>query len=195
MHFQVYSGTFSNVQAYSGTLRHIEPYSDIRTLYNPCIYNRIYAFRTVIYLERGASSKVCQTCKMIRHIHSPGIFRTVYSSIFKDLGIFRDIDAYSVRLTGVQLRGGDPDCVYLWVKFSIQNVVLMVPRRKKIQNISLWVAFFLCFWRNVYWSALFPWNFHCPEKIRRVCLQSSIILFGKCSILNVYINLDAPLSR
>ena len=46
---------------------------------------------------------------MIRHIQTPGIVRTVYSSILKDikgyLGIFRDIDAYSATLTGAQLRG------------------------------------------------------------------------------------------
>ena len=66
-----------------------------------------------------------------------------------------DIDVYSATLTGAQLgRGGGgkaspalfenrkkcpdfgkkgPDCVHLWVKFSIQNVVLRVSRRKNLK--------------------------------------------------------------
>ena len=72
-------------------LWHIEPYSGIyRTPRNPCIYNRTI-FKTLAYLEREASAKPCRTWKMIRHIQSPGILRTVYSSIF---GIFRDIQGY-----------------------------------------------------------------------------------------------------
>ena len=75
-------------------------------------------------------------------------------SLFKHsqgyLGIFRDIDAYSATHTGAQLRGReetstalfenqkwrpdfgkkDLDCVHLWVKFSIQNILLGVSRRK-----------------------------------------------------------------
>ena len=36
----------------------------------------------------------------------PGIVRTDYSSLFKDiLWIFRDTDAYSTTLTGAQLKG------------------------------------------------------------------------------------------
>ena len=43
---------------------------------------------------------------MTRNIHRPGIVRTDYSSIFKDiLWIFRDTDAYSTTLTGAQLKG------------------------------------------------------------------------------------------
>ena len=34
------------------------------------------------------------------------------------------------------------DCIHLWVKFSIQNVVLRVSTRKKLQNVSLWGLFF-----------------------------------------------------
>ena len=33
------------------------------------------------------------------------------------------------------------DCVHLWVKFSIQNVVLRVSRRSKFQIVSLWGLF------------------------------------------------------
>ena len=35
----------------------------------------------------------------------------------------------------------DPDCVHLWVKFSIKNAVLRVSRRKNSQNVSLWGLF------------------------------------------------------
>ena len=99
------------------------------------------------YLELEASSKGCQIYKMIMHIQS--IVRT--EAFSRELGIFRDINAYSTTLTGAQLgrRGEtcpapfenkksvlilekrDPDCVHHWVKFSIQNVVLRVSRRTK----------------------------------------------------------------
>ena len=56
------------------------------------------------------------------------------------------IDAYSATRTGAQLEGrgetspilsdfgkkGD-DCVNLWVKLSIQNVLLRIPRRKNFK--------------------------------------------------------------
>ena len=94
--------------------RHIDTNSDIfRTLHNLCIYNHAI-FRTLADLEPDPSSKACETCKMIRHIQCPGIVKTVYSNIFKDiqgysvyLGIFRDIHAYSVQLTGVQVGESD----------------------------------------------------------------------------------------
>ena len=77
----------------------MQPQSDIFGIWrNFCIYNRAI-FRTLAYLEPKASAKVCLTCKMIAHIQSPGIVRTVYSSIFKD------IDAYSATLPGAQLVG------------------------------------------------------------------------------------------
>ena len=93
-------------------------------------------------------------------------------------GIFRDIDAYSATLTCVQLgRKGEtsPMCFenrkkcpdfrkksspydHLWVKFSIQNIILRVSRRKNSKMFP-WGLFFLCFWRNVYRIALVPQNF------------------------------------
>ena len=45
------------------------------------------------YLEPKASSKACRTCKMIMHIQSPNIVKTVH------LNIFKDIDAYSGTIT------------------------------------------------------------------------------------------------
>ena len=76
------------------------------------------------------------------------------NSLFKHfqgyLGIFKDIDAYSATLTGAELEGnkGAPQTFFenrkkcpdfgkmfpdLWVKFSIQNVVLRVSRTKKFK--------------------------------------------------------------
>ena len=37
-----------------------------------------------------------------------------------------------------------PDCVHLWIKFSIQNVVLRVSQRKNSQKVCLQV-FLSCF--------------------------------------------------
>ena len=90
--FQRYLGTFSNIQPCPGILRDtealllfIEPYSDIqRTLCNPSIYSHAI-FRNLAYLKREVSPKACWTCKMIRHIQSPSIVRTVYLSIFNDI--------------------------------------------------------------------------------------------------------------
>ena len=111
--FQKYSATFSVFKAYRGIFRcwYIEVYSVIfRILCNPCIYNRII-FRTLAHLDPQASSKACGTRKMIRYIQSPGIIRTVFSSIFKGyLVILSVINAYSATPTGAQLgvKGSSP---------------------------------------------------------------------------------------
>ena len=91
-HIRGHSAIFTYVYKYCATLRQTEATSCIteacepsdicRTLCNPCIYNRAI-FGTLAHLELEASSKACQTCKLIRYIQSPGIVRTVYSSIFK----------------------------------------------------------------------------------------------------------------
>ena len=89
---QEHSAIFSHVQAYweilgpiETLLRHIEPYPDIfRTLCHPCICNSTM-LRTLIHLELEESSKACRKSKLIKHIQMPGIVRTVYSSIFKDV--------------------------------------------------------------------------------------------------------------
>ena len=97
---QKFSGIFRNIQQYSAMfvqrgikaywdiqalLKHIEPYSDIlRTLRNPWIHNHAL-FRTLAHLESEASSKACQTCKMMRNIQSPVIVRIVFSSFFNDI--------------------------------------------------------------------------------------------------------------
>ena len=120
-------------------LRHTEVYSDITKAYgaiirrNTCMYN-CTIFRILVYLEPQASSKVCRTCKIIRQSQS-----SISKHFQRDLGIFRDTDAYSATLTGAQLgeRGeASPaffenrknssdfwkkglDCVHFWVKFPI----------------------------------------------------------------------------
>ena len=86
------------------------------------------------------------------------------SSLFKHfqgyLCIFRYVNAYSATITSAQLvrreeafpallenpdaGKKDPDCVHLWVKFSIQNVVLRVSGRKN-SKIFPGGTFFLVF--------------------------------------------------
>ena len=112
------------------------------TLRNPCVNNRAI-FRTLAYLEPEASSKACGTCMMIMLIQSPGIVRSIFKHFQGYLGIFRVIDAYSATSTGAQLavrseaspalfenRRNCPHFVHLWVKFSIQNIVLRISKRK-----------------------------------------------------------------
>ena len=110
-------------------------------------------FRTLAYLEPESSSKTYWTRKMIMHIQSSNIVRTVYSSIFKD------IQAYSGILTHIQSRlqtrnqgekESSPalfenrkkcpdfpkkglDCAHLWVH---QNVILRESRRKNSEMFS-----------------------------------------------------------
>ena len=66
-----------------------------RTLYNSCIYSRAI-FRTKAHLESAASSKICETYKMIRHIQSRGIVRRVY------LSVFQYIEGYWAMLMHIQ---------------------------------------------------------------------------------------------
>ena len=106
-------------------------------------------FRTSWVLE--SSSKACQICKMIMHIQSPSIIRTVCSSIFR---VFRLAQGYWYIFSHIHrthrcatggIRGGPPllflkskkcpdfekkglDCVEF--KFAIQNVVLRLFRTK-----------------------------------------------------------------
>ena len=77
------------------------------------------------------------------------------------LGIFRDIDAYSATLTGAQLKGrGDLpclfwylkilvkkilDCVHLWVKFPIQNIVLRESKKKTPKCFTVGLFFLVFF--------------------------------------------------
>ena len=130
------------------------------------------------------------------------------NSLFKHfqayLGIFRGIAAYSATLTDEQLRGRgeaspalfenrkkcphfgkkDPDCIHLWVKFSIQNIVLRVSRRKNSQIFHAG-PFFLVFLTKCLSKCPSSTKLQCPEKFLVAHLHSFIILFAKRSILNV----------
>ena len=114
------------------------------------------------------------------------------------LGIFRDIDAYSATLTGAQLKGrGDLpclfwylkilvkkilDCVHLWVKFPIQNIVLRESKKKTPKCFTVG-PFFLVFFTEFFiklpqFLQLFsPTPIPCPEKYLVVHLHWFIILF------------------
>ena len=122
-HFQAYWRTFRTIQLCSGILRalrhnetfiHIEPCSDIlRTLCNACIYNSAI-LKNLTYFKPWASSKACETCKMIRHIQSPDIVRTGCSSSFKDIwgysGILMHIQSHSEARN--QGEGGNLHCLF-----------------------------------------------------------------------------------
>ena len=86
---------------------------------------------------------------------------------------------------GLILEKKGPECVHLWVKFSIQNVV-QEYLGEKASKCFLQSHFLLWFWWNVYWSVLVPWNLPFPEKFLVLCLQAGITLFAKHSILNVW---------
>ena len=111
--FSHHSGIWSHNQAYLELCITVNyttmPYSEPWFIYNP-----------------KASSKVCWTCKMIMHIQTPGIVRTVHSNIFKDMLAYSGINWKRCPDYGkIGL-----DCVHLSVKVSIQNVFLRVSRRK-----------------------------------------------------------------
>ena len=68
-----------------------------------------------------------------------------------------------------------PDCVHLWIKFSIQNVVLRVSRRKN-SNMLPCRTFFSCFWQMVHRSALVPQNLPYPDNYwLRACTQALLL--------------------
>ena len=161
----------------------MQPKSDIfGNLCNPCIYNRAI-FRILAYLEPKASSKACRICKMIMHIKEPWHSENYLFKHFQGyLGIFRNIDAYSVTLTGAQLgeRGEASPAL-----FEIEKSVLIFEIKALVVSIFglnfPWNFFFLCFWQNFYRSALVPQNPHPPgsEKCLVAHLHSSILLFAK----------------
>ena len=101
---------------------------------------------------------------MIRHIQSPGIVRTVYSSISKDIQAYSGTLMYIQPHSQVHNLGGErslpstffkieksdlildkkgPSHVHLWVKFSIQSLVLRLFRRKNSKMFPCG-AFFSC---------------------------------------------------
>ena len=133
-----------------------------------------------------------------------------YLSIFRNIGIFRNIDVYSHTLTSAQIgRRGEafpslfehrkkcpdfckkgPDYFHLLVKFSIQNVTLRVS---KIQR----GFFFWCFWRNLYQSALVPQidpRLALKKFWLRTCTQALFFLQNTSSQM-LHSALNKPLSQ
>ena len=167
-HSNIFSRIKRTLRDIQVLLRHIEPYSNIfRTLCNTCIYNRAI-FRILAYLEIEESSKVCWTNKMIKYIQSPGIVRTVYSTILKNVlrysGILMHIHLH-LQVTKGKLKNmlwfwkKGNDFIHFIVKFAIQNAVLRVSRRNNFQIGSLCHLFSSRFSRNVDGSALVSQNF------------------------------------
>ena len=132
------------------------------TLRNPCIYIR--------------ASKACRTCEDHEYSELWDSQNSFIKHFQGYLDIFRDIDAYSATFTCAQLgRKGeaspvifenwkicpdfgkkDPDCDHLWVKLSIQNMVLKVSRRKNFKMVPNGGSFSWVFWRINYRNALDP---------------------------------------
>ena len=145
----VYSGIFRHIQGhwailpYSGTLRDIKTYSGIFSHYWGILshiqkyleLNVTLGFATVPYSELETSSKACRTCKMTRHIQSPGITRTLCNHFQGYSVIFRDIDVYySSTLIGVQLEGGASPAVF-WKSKKKALVVSVFGFKFHIQNV------------------------------------------------------------
>ena len=97
-------------------------------LRNCCIYNRVI-FRILAFLEPEASSKICQTCKMIQ---SPGMLKTVYSSIFKDIQTYSGILMHIQPHSQMRNQRGErrPPLPFL----KIENV-LILERKAMIVSI------------------------------------------------------------
>ena len=71
-------------------LRDIFHWNCLCKIYLLVFYGILYliycaTFKTLAYLESKASSKACQTCKMMMHIQIARVVRKIYSSIFKDI--------------------------------------------------------------------------------------------------------------
>ena len=115
------------------------------------------------------------------------------------------MDAYSATLTGAQIGGRGkaspalfenrkkcpdlakkgPDCAHLWVKFSIQNVVSRVSRRKNSKIFPCEASFLVFLTKYLSKFATSTNHPSCPEIFLVVHLHSGIILFAKRSTLNV----------
>ena len=105
------------------------------------------------YSELEASSKACQAYKMNMHVQSPGIVRTVIQPFSR---VFRYIQEYWCILSHTHRR---------------------TAREKKVS--LFWKERpWLCFWWNVYRSALFPQT---PTTVLkhfwlRICIQALFFL-------------------
>ena len=148
---------------------------------------------------------------MIRYILSPAWHsqKSLIKHFQGQYGIFRNIDTCSVTLTGVKLgRRGEASTAFLkikkewlgfgkkcsdyihhWVKFSIQNVVLRVYRRKNSKIFPLWIFFkcYLpkCFYRSALVLQTSPHTTALQNLWLRTCNQALIFLQNAPSFDNV----------
>ena len=159
-HIQGHSAIFGHGQIYWGTLRHTEVYSDISEAY----------WAIFRHIQNSELVRV-QLC----HIHNPGILylepegsylepchcqKSLFKYFQRYLGTFRDIDAYSSTIIDVQLGNGVENAslalfwkskklYWFWIKFSIQNVVLLPSRRKSSEMFPCGV-FFCCVFDDMF---------------------------------------------
>ena len=108
------------------------------------MYNRAI-FKTLAFLETEATFKSCWTCKMIMHIHSHGIVRTVYSNVVKDIwniqGYWRKFSHIFMRWTWEER--GDLSCSFWKSKKS----ALILERKALIMK---------CLYRRALVPQIFP---------------------------------------
>ena len=109
-HTQRYWAIFIHVQAFWGTLRHTEAYSDIEAYWAIFRHSEVsaaIAYITMSYSEPWHIHDLRHFQKLVKRIRWSGIFLEPWHSQNKFAQafsrIFRDIDAYSATLTGVQL--------------------------------------------------------------------------------------------
>ena len=136
---------------------------------NPYIYNHAIC-KTLGYLECKASLEACPNMSDDHAYSEPWQSQNSLFNHFQEyLGIIRDINAYSATFTGAQLRGREvtstallenwkncpnfrnkgPDCVNLWVNFSIESIFLRVSRKKN-SKIFPWGALFSCVFHEMF---------------------------------------------
>ena len=125
------------------------------------MYNRAIC-RTLVYLKPETSLKSCRTCKMIMYIWSPGIVRTVYSNIFKDIFEYSGILMFSTPSCVEQRRKGEASPA----PFKNWRSDLILERKVLIM-------------KCLYQRALVPPPPSPPPPLPRFS-------FAKCSILNVW---------
>ena len=95
------------------------------------LYLHLDILRTLTYLKPKAYAKHCQISKMTRHIENPGIFRTVYSGISKDIqqysGILRKIKAYSSIIVAYWAIFRYIQNPYLWNRTTFRILAYLKP--------------------------------------------------------------------
>ena len=140
------------------------------------------------------------------HIQSPGIVRTVYSSIFKDIQAYSEIlmhilphpqarnqrgegglpVLYENRKKGPDFGNKCPDFVHHWVKFFhhfSQDVVSKVSRKKTTKSFRTGPLFLV--FDEMFIEVPQFHNSPCPEIFLVAHLHSGVILFAKRFISNV----------